>query len=104
MTTIPSGRIPASAQARLESLAVWSIMALNRINPSNSVLERKGDVLATSTCQFAVFQDDNNQERIVVRLSVPVNPEWKTNNTDRIWGFVGDISQTTINNGFLSNP
>jgi hypothetical protein len=102
MTTIPSGRIPASAQARLESLAVWSIMALNRINPSNSVLEQKGDIIATSTCQFSIFTDDNNQERIVVRLSVPVNPEWKTNNTDRVWGFVGDISTTTINNGFLT--
>jgi hypothetical protein len=58
--------------------------------------------VSTNACQFAVFQDDNNQERIVVRLSVPVNPEWKTNNTDKIWGFVGDISETTINNRFLT--
>lgn len=55
----------------LEQLASWVALALNRCNPSRKVLENP-DLSPQPVAYVGLIRADNNTNRLVVRLSLPI--------------------------------
>ena len=55
----------------LEQLAAWSALALYRCNPSRKILENP-DLSPQPVAYIGLIKADNNTNRLVVRLSLPI--------------------------------
>lgn len=101
MTAIPAGAIPNSANATLEKVIAWAGLALQRANPIASEIEVTG-LPAERVAQATILTDDNGIDRLIIRTSLPLDPDWKSNNASKLWSYVGDLSTTTIHPTYTS--
>lgn len=99
MTALNPNNLPTSATSSVERLAAYALLLLHRLNPDLSVLEVAGQ--ATRALQVSIITDSTGTDRIVGRLSIPLDPAYITDTTLPLWSFADDLSNTTIPDGFL---
>ena len=84
MTLIdPSIDIPSQINT-LERLAMWTMMALRRVNPTLSVIEI-ADSPAERVAQTALVQADDNSIRFIGRVSLELPADYADDSTTKLW-------------------
>lgn len=85
----------------LEKLALWVGTALERVNPTSSVLESPG--IPSRVAQAAIIRADDGSKRVVIRLSLPLAEDYASNNTVKFWQNALDLSNTALPSAFKIN-
>lgn len=88
-----SSDIPSNINT-LERLAAWVGLALRRVNPVASVLETPG-AYAEPIAQTVLLKADDNTIRLIVRLSIPIAPEY-AESTAKFWIHAQEMSNVPI--------
>lgn len=78
----------------LERLICWAGLALRRVNPVASVLETPG-AYAEPVAQTVLLKADDNTIRLVVRVSVPIDPAY-AESTLKFWMHAQELSNTVL--------
>lgn len=86
--------IPSSINT-LERLAMWTIMALRRVNPTLSVIEI-ADVPSEKVVQTALVQADDNTIRFIGRVSLEIPADYADDNTQKLWIKPKEFSNTAL--------
>lgn len=95
MTTINLATdIPASINT-LERLAMWSLMALRRVNPTLSVTEVANQP-AEKVAQTALIQADDNKIRFIGRVSIDIPNDYAEDNSVKLWMKANELSNTAL--------
>ena len=95
MTVIdPATDIPSQINT-LERLAMWSLMALRRVNPTLSVIEI-ADSPAEKVAQTALVQADDNTIRFIGRVSLEIPSDYADDNTTKLWTKPLEFSNTSL--------
>lgn len=82
----------------VEAMAAWACLLLHRGNPTLKVLEAEN--YSDFAAQASVFMANDGSERLVVRLSIPLEPGWASSG-DPLWQQVQELSETAIPAGFV---
>ncbi len=85
----------------LEKLAAWVGLLMSRINPTLATLEDPG-LIPERVCQATIRRIDDGTERLIIRISIPLNEAYKENATAKFWTFANDISNVVVPAGFKS--
>ena len=102
MTAIDiSTDIPAQINT-LERLAMWSIMALRRVNPTLSVIE-VADQSPEKVAQTALAQTDDGNIRFVGRVSLEMDPIYAEDNSTKLWTKALELSNTQLPAAFIQD-
>jgi hypothetical protein len=102
MTTIVlSTDIPSQINT-LERLAMWSIMALRRTNPSLKVIE-VADQTAEKVAQTAIVQADDGKIRFIGRVSIEINADYAEDNSAKLWTKALEFSNTVLPTAYKTN-
>lgn len=96
----PATDLPSSINT-VESLAAWSLFLLSTINPTQSVLEELNRAEFVSLTQIQKAADQSN--RLIGRFSLELKDNYVTNNAEKLWMNVKELSGTNIPAGFKSN-
>lgn len=102
MTTINIATDIPSQINTLERLAMWSIMALRRTNPSLKVIE-VADQTAEKVAQTAIVQADDGKIRFIGRLSIEVSPDYAEDITGKLWTKALEFSNTVLPVAYKAN-
>lgn len=86
----------------LERLAMWSCMALRRVNPTLAVIEI-ADQSAEKVAQTALVQADDGKIRFIGRLSVEVAADYAEDNTAKLWTKALEFSNTQLPAAYKAN-
>ena len=86
----------------LERLAMWAIMALQRVNPTKQVIEQS-NVEPENVAQNAIFQASDDTIRFFGRVSIEVDPSYAEDNSVKIWIKAKDLSNTELPASFKTN-
>lgn len=97
---VPSTDIPSAINS-VERLAAWVGLLLARINPTKAVLEDENDQIFTCIATIITAADGSN--RLVLRLSIQLDPNYTSDRDKKLWMFAEDLSNTDIPVGFKSN-
>ncbi|BAU09695.1 hypothetical protein LEP3755_01680 [Leptolyngbya sp. NIES-3755] len=89
-----------NAIVTIEQLATWAVLALCRVNPNDSVLE--ADNIRELIAQNGIFKAADGTERIFLRLSLELNPEYKVDDR-KLWMNVKEVSQAQIPAAYTTN-
>lgn len=85
----------------LEQLHVWSGLALSFIHPNTKVLET--EVGSVHVMQNGTFQAQDGTERIFIRSSIELEPEFKFDNSKKLWMFAKELGQIVVPAGFTNS-
>lgn len=98
MTTINLTEIPSDINTA-ERLAAYIALLLDRLNPTKTILEvPNGDpVLVADT---VVIQADDGTQRLIVRLSLELDPAFVEDKTQPLWMHTKELSNVAIPAGF----
>lgn len=102
MTTINIATDIPTQINTLERLAMWSIMALRRTNPSLKVIE-VADQTAEKVAQTAIVQSDDGKIRFIGRVSIEVNADYAEDNTAKLWTKALEFSNTVLPTAYKTN-
>ena len=95
MTLIdPATDIPSQINT-LERLAMWSCMALRRVNPTLSVIEI-ANVPSERVAQTAIVQADDNTIRFIGRVSLEIPADYADDNSTKLWTKANELSNTAL--------
>lgn len=83
----------------LEKLAAWVGLTMTRLNPTLATLEDPG-LIPERVCQATIRRIDDGSERIIIRISIPLNEAYKENGTAKFWTFATEISNVVLPAGF----
>jgi hypothetical protein len=86
----------------LERLAMWSIMALRRTNPSLAVVE-VADQTAEKVAQTAIVQADDGEIRFIGRVSIKVSADYAEDNSTKLWTKALEFSNTVLPAAYKTN-
>ena len=86
----------------LERLAMWSIMALRRVNPTLAIIE-VADSPSEKVAQTALVQADDGKIRFIGRLSLEVSPDYADDNTTKLWIKALEFSNTQLPAAYKTN-
>lgn len=87
--------------ATIEQLHVYTGLLMNRIYPTNQVLETPQQT--QYACQFNTFQIADGSTRVLIRTSLPIDPNFVSDKSKKLWMFTGELGNLTIPPAFLSN-
>ena len=86
--------IPSSINT-LERLAMWSLMALRRVNPTLSIIEIANQP-AEKAAQTALVQADDNTIRFIGRVSLEIPNDYAEDNSVKLWIKAKELSNTAL--------
>lgn len=95
MSALTPSQIPASASSSFERIIAWSGLALHRANPRQAVIEVAGNY-AERVCQATIITDTNGVDRLIVRASLELDPQWQSDTTQKLWYWTKEVSATVI--------
>lgn len=100
MTAITLANAPNQISL-LEQHIAWAGLTLSAINPTLGILETesRNELVA----QAMLFQAADASTRLLIRVSLPMDPAFKYDRTKKLWMFAEEISNTQIPAGFLAN-
>lgn len=101
MTAINLATDIPNAIATLEQLNAWSGITLDRINPSLAVLEAEN--LAQFVMQTGIFSAADNSNRLLIRSSLLMDPNFVSDRTKKLWMFAKEFSGVSIPQAFKEN-
>ena len=101
MTTISLATDIPNSIVTLEQLHAWSGLTLDRINPSLAVLEAEN--LAQFVMQTGIFSAADNSNRLLIRSSFAVDPNFISDRTKKLWMFAKEFSNVAIPTAFKEN-
>jgi hypothetical protein len=102
MTTINIATDIPSQINTLERLAMWSCMALRRVNPTLAVIEVSNQT-AEKVAQTAIVQADDGKIRFVGRLSIEVASDYGEDSTSKLWTKALEFSNTQLPAAYKTN-
>lgn len=102
MTTINIATDIPSQINTLERLAMWSCMALRRVNPTLAVIEVSNQT-AEKVAQTAIVQADDGKIRFVGRLSIEVSNDYGEDSTSKLWTKALEFSNTQLPAAYKTN-
>jgi hypothetical protein len=85
-----------------EKLAVWIGTILEQSAGTREVLEVEG-ARPERVAQAPVFADGNNNLRVAVRLSIPMDRALYSDRTKKFWQFAGVVVSTDVPESFKTN-
>ena len=95
----PSTDLPPLAT--VEEVAAWSVYTLQQHHRGIKVVETElGSEFVATT---GIFSTPTGDERILLRVTLPMKADWVTSTAPRIWKRVAEISQTQLQLAFKSN-
>lgn len=100
MTAFNKDQIPTNINT-LERLALWTGLALARINPTLAALEAE-NASPEKVAQVLFFRAADNNLRCIVRLSIVVDPTYDVQ-TRKFWENAQELSNVTLPAGFNAN-
>lgn len=86
----------------LERLAMWSLMALRRVNPTLSVIEI-ADAPSEKVAQTALVQADDDTIRFIGRISLEIPNDFADNNSVKLWIKPKELSNTVLPEAYKQN-
>lgn len=100
MTTFVTTNIPSNVNT-LERLAAWVGLALNRVNPTLSILE-SANQNPERVAQAFFYRAADNSLRLTLRITLEVDATYSTQ-TRKFWENALEISNTALPTQFTSN-
>lgn len=94
MTTLAKTQIPNQINT-LERLMAWCGLTLGFINPTKAVVEAAGEN-PERVIQSFVLRADDGTERLIIRASLPLDPNWRSQSTQAFWLNVTDLENVNI--------
>ncbi len=94
-------QIPSNIDT-VEKLAVWCMMLLENQAGTMQIKEADNE-LPSSVAQVQVLRVADESIRVIGRLSLPISPNYATNNTVKFWQHTLPLVNTTIPTGFANN-
>ena len=95
MTLIdPTTDIPSQINT-LERLAMWTCMALRRVNPTFSVIEIANQP-AEKVAQTALVQADDDTIRFIGRVSIEIPSDYADDSTSKLWTKAKEFSNVQL--------
>jgi hypothetical protein len=101
MTAINLATDIPNAIVTLEQLHAWSGTLLKRLNPTLAVLEAEN--LAQFVMQDGIFSAADNSDRLLVRASLEIDPDYKSDRSKKLWMFAREFSNVAIPAAFKTN-
>jgi hypothetical protein len=87
--------------ATVEEVATWAIYTLQQHHKGVKIVETElGSEFVATT---GIFSTPTGEERLLLRVTVPMKADWVTSTAPRIWKRVDQISQTQLQAAFKSN-
>ncbi len=83
----------------LERLAMWSLMALRRVNPTLAITE-VADSSPEKVVQTALAQTDDDNIRFIGRVSLKMDPTYVEDNSTKLWTKALELSNTQLPDAF----
>lgn len=85
----------------LEQLHAWSGLTLTRLNPTLAVLE--SDNFAQYVIQSGIFSAADNTNRLLIRGSIALDPNYVSDRSKKLWMFASEFSNVAIPAAFKEN-
>jgi hypothetical protein len=101
MTAINLAADIPNAIVTLEQLDAWVGLTIARINPSLAVLEAEN--YAQFVAQSGIFSAADNSNRLLVRTSLKLDPNYISDRSKKLWMFVEEFSNVAIPAAFKVN-
>ncbi len=101
MTALTKTQIPNQINT-VERLMAWCGLTLGFINPTKAVVEAAGEN-AERVVQSFVLRADDGTERLIIRASLPLDPNWRANSSDAFWLLVQDLENVDLPSAY-TNP
>ena len=79
----------------LERLAMWTCMALRRVNLTLSIIEI-ANAPAEKAVQTALVLADDNSIRFIGRMSLEIPNDYAEDNSVKLWNKAKELSNTTL--------
>jgi hypothetical protein len=100
MTSFVTTDIPTQINT-LERLAAWVALALQRVNPTLSIIEQS-NAAPERTCQAVLATAEDDTVRLVARISIEIDPDY-AESTSKLWLSAREFSNTTLPAAFKVN-
>ena len=94
MTALNTTQIPNQINT-VERLMAWAGLALGFINPTKAVVEAAGEN-AERVMQSFVLRADDGTERLIIRASLPLDANWRSNDSQAFWLNVNDLENVDL--------
>jgi hypothetical protein len=94
MTALAKTQIPNQINT-VERLMAWCGLTLGFINPTKGVVEAAGEN-AEKVIQSFVLRADDGSERLIIRASLPLNANWRSDSTNAFWLMVDELENVNI--------
>ncbi|MEM8780784.1 MAG: hypothetical protein AAGF26_18345 [Cyanobacteria bacterium P01_G01_bin.49] len=94
MTALTTTDIPNQINT-VERLLAWAGLALGFINPTKAIVEAAGEN-PERVIQSFVLRADDGSERLIIRAALPLDPNWRSNDTDAFWLNVTDLENVDL--------
>lgn len=101
MTALTKEQIPNQINT-VERLMAWAGLALGFINPTKAIVEAAGEN-PEKVIQSFVLRADDGSERLIIRAALPLNPDWRSNDSDAFWLLVNDLENVDLPEAY-TNP
>jgi hypothetical protein len=95
-----AGDVP-NAIVTLEQLNAWCGLTIARINPSLATLEAEN--YAQFVAQSGIFSSADNTNRLLIRTSLALDPNYISDRSKKLWMFVNEFSNVAIPAAFKAN-
>jgi hypothetical protein len=94
MTALTKTQIPNQINT-VERLMAWCGLTLGFINPTKSVVEAAGEN-SERVVQSFVLRADDGTERLIIRASLLLDPNWRSDSTNAFWLSVNEFENVNI--------
>lgn len=94
-TTIPSNI------NTIETNLAWAGLALAFLNPTQTVLETVNN--PQKVAQAQIFQDASNQYRLLIRATLPLDQNFISDRSKKLWMFAQEMSNTVVPAAYSAN-
>ena len=94
MTALTKDQIPNQINT-VERLMAWAGLALGFLNPTKSIIEAAGEG-SERVVQSFVLRAGDGTERLIIRVALPLDENWRSNDTDAFWLMVNDLENVDL--------
>lgn len=98
MSTLNLVKIPAEINT-LEKLHAWSAFALQKCNPTKTIVEQP-NTDPINLCSVSIFRADDQSLRLLTRINLPLDSDY-AESASPIWENTNEISNTDIPPSYL---
>ncbi|KAM3097049.1 hypothetical protein ACKFKG_09355 [Phormidesmis sp. 146-35] len=89
------------AFSTVEEIAVWAIYTLQQHNKGLKIVET--ELGAEFFANTGIFTTPSGEDRLLLRATVPLKPNWILDAAPRIWKRVDSQSNVAIQAGYKTN-